>query len=101
MKVLKALTLNFCGCILHAIKDCTEIFHMIDESDIKLFQNKMKAIGRDSMKRADGLNIFANYLHVPELTSCLNSTETCLQLVEYMAFPAVCHYVQASSAKGA
>jgi hypothetical protein len=64
---------------------------MTDKGDIPFIQCKMSHWGPKSKRKVDGLSLILIDFYVPELTSCLNSTEISLQLSENITLVAACH----------
>jgi hypothetical protein len=63
---------------------------MTDEGDISSIQCKMSLGGPKLMRKVDGLSLVFTYFDVPALKPRLDSTETSLQLSEYIILFAVC-----------
>jgi hypothetical protein len=63
---------------------------MIDEGNDPSVRCKMSLRVPNSMRKVVGLSLIFIDLYVPVLTSCLNSTETSLQLSENVTFFEVC-----------
>jgi hypothetical protein len=62
---------------------------MVDKGDFPSVQCKMSFRGPKSMRKVDGLSFIFIEFYIPALTPRLNSTETSLQLSEYITFFAV------------
>jgi hypothetical protein len=81
------------------MEDNTRIFYMTDIGDILSIQFTMSLRGPKSVSKVDDLSLIFIDLYVPALTSCLNSTETSLQISENITLLCSITYKQVSSIK--